>query len=77
MFGDIGAWADGAARGVVRAKTGNLSAVAALAGLAYDRAGGLLIFAIMAPHVPAAYLLQNAAEAIGSAAGGLAACGCR
>jgi len=77
VFGDIGAWADGAARGVVRAKTGNLSAVAALAGLAYDRAGGLLIFAIMAPHVPAAYLLQNAAEAIGSAAGGLAACGCR
>jgi serine-type D-Ala-D-Ala carboxypeptidase/endopeptidase (penicillin-binding protein 4) len=76
-FGGIGAAADGAARGVVRAKTGNLPAVAALAGLAYDRGGGLLIFAIMAPHVPAAYLLQNAADAIDSAAGGLADCGCR
>jgi D-alanyl-D-alanine carboxypeptidase/D-alanyl-D-alanine-endopeptidase (penicillin-binding protein 4) len=76
-FGGIGAVADGAARGVVRAKTGNLPAVAALAGLAYDRGGGLLIFAIMAPHVPAAYLLQNAADAIDSAAGGLADCGCR
>jgi D-alanyl-D-alanine carboxypeptidase/D-alanyl-D-alanine-endopeptidase (penicillin-binding protein 4) len=77
VFGGIGAVADGAARGVVRAKTGNLPAVAALAGLAYDRDGGLLIFAIMAPHVPAASLLQNAADAIDSAAGGLADCGCR
>jgi serine-type D-Ala-D-Ala carboxypeptidase/endopeptidase (penicillin-binding protein 4) len=77
VFGGIGAAADGAARGVVRAKTGNLPAVAALAGLAYDRDGGLLIFAIMAPHVPAAYLLQNAADAIDKAAGGLADCGCR
>jgi len=76
-FGGIGAMADGAARGVVRAKTGNLTTVAALAGLAYDRDGSLLIFAIMAPHVPAAYLLQNAADAIDSAAGGLADCGCR
>jgi len=77
VFGGIGALAGGAARGVVRAKTGNLSGVAALAGLAYDRAGGLLIFAIMAPHVPSDYLLQNAANAIDSAAGGLADCGCR
>jgi len=76
-FGGIGSLAGGSARGVVRAKTGNLSTVAALAGLAYDRDGGLLIFAIMAPQVPGADLLQNAADAIDSAAAGLAGCGCR
>ena len=76
-FGGIGSLAGGSARGVVRAKTGNLSTVAALAGLAYDRDGSLLIFAIMAPQVPGAGLLQNAADAIDSAAAGLAGCGCR
>jgi D-alanyl-D-alanine carboxypeptidase/D-alanyl-D-alanine-endopeptidase (penicillin-binding protein 4) len=76
-FGGIGGLAGGSARGVVRAKTGNLSTVAALAGLAYDRDGGLLIFAIMAPQVPGAGLLQSAADAIDSAAAGLAGCGCR
>jgi serine-type D-Ala-D-Ala carboxypeptidase/endopeptidase (penicillin-binding protein 4) len=76
-FGGIGGLAGGSARGVVRAKTGNLSTVAALAGLAYDRSGRLLIFAIMAPQVPGAGLLQNAADAIDSAAAGLAGCGCR
>jgi D-alanyl-D-alanine carboxypeptidase len=76
-FGGIGSLAGGAARGVVRAKTGNLSTVAALAGLAYDRSGRLLIFAIMAPQVPGAGLLQGAADAIDSAAAGLAGCGCR
>jgi D-alanyl-D-alanine carboxypeptidase/D-alanyl-D-alanine-endopeptidase (penicillin-binding protein 4) len=76
-FGGIGGLAGGTARGVVRAKTGNLSTVAALAGLAYDRDGRLLIFAIMAPQVPGAGLLQNAADAIDSAAAGLAGCGCR
>jgi D-alanyl-D-alanine carboxypeptidase/D-alanyl-D-alanine-endopeptidase (penicillin-binding protein 4) len=76
-FGGIGSLADGAARGVVRAKTGNLGTVAALAGLAYDRDGRLLLFAIMAPSVPSAGLLQNAADAIDSAAAGLAKCGCR
>jgi D-alanyl-D-alanine carboxypeptidase/D-alanyl-D-alanine-endopeptidase (penicillin-binding protein 4) len=76
-FGGIGSLAGGSARGVVRAKTGNLSTVAALAGLAYDRDGGLLIFAIMASRVPAAGLLQTAADAIDSAAAGLAECGCR
>jgi D-alanyl-D-alanine carboxypeptidase/D-alanyl-D-alanine-endopeptidase (penicillin-binding protein 4) len=73
VFGGI----DGAARGVVRAKTGNLDTVATLAGLVYDRSGALLIFAIMAPQVPDAGLLQTAADAINSAAAGLAACGCR
>ncbi|HEX4288162.1 MAG TPA: D-alanyl-D-alanine carboxypeptidase/D-alanyl-D-alanine-endopeptidase [Trebonia sp.] len=76
-FGGIGGLAGGSARGVVRAKTGNLSTVATLAGLAYDRDGRLLIFAIMAPRVPAVGLLQNAADAIDSAAAGLAGCGCR
>jgi D-alanyl-D-alanine carboxypeptidase/D-alanyl-D-alanine-endopeptidase (penicillin-binding protein 4) len=71
-FGGI----DGAARGVVRAKTGNLDTVAALAGLAYDRSGNLLIFAIMAPQVPGVQQLQPAADAIDDAAAGLADCGC-
>ena len=73
VFGGI----DGAARGVVRAKTGNLDTVATLTGLVYDHSGALLIFAIMAPQVPNAGLLQTAAGAIDSAAAGLAACGCR
>jgi D-alanyl-D-alanine carboxypeptidase len=71
-FGGIG----GAARGVVRAKTGNLDTVATLAGLAYDRSGGLLLFAIMAPQVPGEGQLQPAADAIDAAAAGLAGCGC-
>ncbi|HTU08875.1 MAG TPA: D-alanyl-D-alanine carboxypeptidase/D-alanyl-D-alanine-endopeptidase [Trebonia sp.] len=72
-FGGIG----GAARGVVRAKTGNLGTVATLAGLVYDRSGALLIFAIMAPEVPGAAMLQTAADDIDTAATGLAECGCR
>jgi serine-type D-Ala-D-Ala carboxypeptidase/endopeptidase (penicillin-binding protein 4) len=72
VFGEIG----GAARGVVRAKTGNLNTVATLAGLAYDRSGELLLFAIMAPKVPGAGQLQSAADAIDAAAAGLAECGC-
>jgi D-alanyl-D-alanine carboxypeptidase/D-alanyl-D-alanine-endopeptidase (penicillin-binding protein 4) len=73
VFGGIG----GAARGVVRAKTGNLTTVAALAGLVYDHSGRLLIFAIMAPQIPGAGMLQTAADAIDNAATALAACGCR
>jgi D-alanyl-D-alanine carboxypeptidase/D-alanyl-D-alanine-endopeptidase (penicillin-binding protein 4) len=73
VFGGIG----GAARGIVRAKTGNLTTVAALAGLVYDRSGRLLIFAIMAPKIPNSGLLQTAANAIDSAATALASCGCK
>jgi D-alanyl-D-alanine carboxypeptidase/D-alanyl-D-alanine-endopeptidase (penicillin-binding protein 4) len=73
VFGGIG----GAARGVLRAKTGNLTTVATLAGLVYDRSGSLLIFAIMAPRVPSPVMLRTAAGAIDAAAVGLAACGCR
>jgi serine-type D-Ala-D-Ala carboxypeptidase/endopeptidase (penicillin-binding protein 4) len=76
-FGGIGSLDGGAARGVVRAKTGNLGTVAALAGLAYDRAGQLLLFAIMAPQVPGAGALPSAADALDTAAAGLARCGCR
>jgi D-alanyl-D-alanine carboxypeptidase/D-alanyl-D-alanine-endopeptidase (penicillin-binding protein 4) len=72
VFGDIG----GAARGVVRAKTGNLSTVAALAGLVYDRDGRVLVFVFNADQVPAADL-QEAADALNDAAGSLASCGCR
>jgi D-alanyl-D-alanine carboxypeptidase/D-alanyl-D-alanine-endopeptidase (penicillin-binding protein 4) len=72
VFGGIG----GPARGVVRAKTGNLATVASLAGLVYDRSGDLLLFAIMAPRVPSADQLQQAADALDSAAAGLATCGC-
>ena len=75
-FGGIGDLDGGVARGVVRAKTGNLSTIASLAGLAYDRDGRLLIFAIMAPDIPSSGLLQSAATAIDRAAAGLAACGC-
>ena len=75
-FGGIGGIAGGTARGVVRAKTGNLATVASLAGLVYDRSGDLLLFAIMAPQVPGADQLQQAANALDAAAAGLATCGC-
>ena len=71
-FGGI----SGTARGVVRAKTGNLATVASLAGVVYDRSGELLLFAIMAPQVPGADQLQQAADALDAAAAGLATCGC-
>ena len=68
----------GMARGVVRAKTGNLASVADLAGLVVDNSGRLLIFALMASRaandggVPV-----TAANAIDATAAGLAACGCQ
>jgi D-alanyl-D-alanine carboxypeptidase/D-alanyl-D-alanine-endopeptidase (penicillin-binding protein 4) len=75
-FGGISGIAGGTARGVVRAKTGNLATVASLAGIVYDRSGELLLFAIMAPQVPGADQLQQAADALDAAAAGLATCGC-
>jgi serine-type D-Ala-D-Ala carboxypeptidase/endopeptidase (penicillin-binding protein 4) len=75
-FGGIGGLDGGAARGVVRAKTGNLDTVATLAGLTYDRSGTLLLFAIMAPQVPGAGELPSAADAVDGAAARLAECGC-
>jgi D-alanyl-D-alanine carboxypeptidase/D-alanyl-D-alanine-endopeptidase (penicillin-binding protein 4) len=70
VFGGIG----GAALGTVRAKTGNLDSVTALAGLVYDKDGALLAFAFMADQVAS---LDQAASAIDSAAEELAGCGCR
>jgi serine-type D-Ala-D-Ala carboxypeptidase/endopeptidase (penicillin-binding protein 4) len=64
----------GPALGMVRAKTGNLSSVATLAGLVYDKEGTLLAFAVMADDVTD---LGEAAGAIDTAAQDLAGCGCR
>ena len=72
VFGGIG----GSARGVVRAKTGNLSTVAALAGLVYDRNGRVLVFAFNAASVPSAGDLDRAADTLNDAATALASCGC-
>ncbi|HEY4853128.1 MAG TPA: D-alanyl-D-alanine carboxypeptidase/D-alanyl-D-alanine-endopeptidase [Streptosporangiaceae bacterium] len=66
----------GPALGAVRAKTGNLDTVAAMAGLAYDRQGQVLAFAFMADQVPPGSLTQAAAE-IDAMATLLAGCGCR
>jgi D-alanyl-D-alanine carboxypeptidase/D-alanyl-D-alanine-endopeptidase (penicillin-binding protein 4) len=64
--------------GVVRAKTGNLSTVAALAGTAYARNGQLLGFAIMADQISAGPgALVRAATAMVDMASALAGCGCR
>ncbi len=64
--------------GVVRAKTGNLTTVAALAGTAYARNGQLLAFAVMADQISKAPgALQRAATAMVNVATVLAGCGCR
>jgi D-alanyl-D-alanine carboxypeptidase/D-alanyl-D-alanine-endopeptidase (penicillin-binding protein 4) len=72
VFGAIG----GPARGVVRAKTGNLSTVVALAGLVYDQGGHVLVFSFDAASVPGADL-DSAASTLNDAASALASCGCR
>jgi D-alanyl-D-alanine carboxypeptidase/D-alanyl-D-alanine-endopeptidase (penicillin-binding protein 4) len=67
-----------AGMGAVRAKTGNLSTVAALAGTAYARNGQLLAFAVMADRLSAAPgALASAATAMVNVASALAGCGCR
>jgi D-alanyl-D-alanine carboxypeptidase/D-alanyl-D-alanine-endopeptidase (penicillin-binding protein 4) len=63
------------ALGLVRAKTGNLSTVAALAGIAYSRNGQLLGFAFMADKVRAKGLAAAGADIAGLATA-LAGCGC-
>ena len=64
-----------AALGVVRAKTGNLTTVAALAGIAYAANGQLLSFAVMADQLPGGGL-EGAGVQLVKVATALAACGC-
>ena len=66
---------DRLARGEVRAKTGTLTGVSSLAGLAQGRDGGLVVFAFMADGVPATGTLE-ARAALDAAAAALVACGC-
>jgi len=73
VFSGIG----GAALGSVRAKTGNLGTVTALAGMVSDRNGTTLVFAFMADQIPTQGMLDAAATAIDAAAAALAGCGCR
>jgi serine-type D-Ala-D-Ala carboxypeptidase/endopeptidase (penicillin-binding protein 4) len=71
-FGDIGL----PALGVVRAKTGNLTTVVSLAGIAYASNGQLLAFAFMADQLPAGGLAPGATD-LSRLAADLAGCGCR
>ncbi|HEU5155764.1 MAG TPA: D-alanyl-D-alanine carboxypeptidase/D-alanyl-D-alanine-endopeptidase [Streptosporangiaceae bacterium] len=63
-----------AGAGVVRAKTGTLSDVSTLAGLAYDADGRLLAFAFMVNDVTSTSLARVALDRLASV---LAGCGCR
>jgi serine-type D-Ala-D-Ala carboxypeptidase/endopeptidase (penicillin-binding protein 4) len=74
--GSVFAEAGRAALGLVRAKTGNLNTVAALAGIAYARNGQLLSFAVMADRLKMGALDQAGAQ-IARLATALARCGCR
>ncbi|HZB29546.1 MAG TPA: D-alanyl-D-alanine carboxypeptidase/D-alanyl-D-alanine-endopeptidase [Streptosporangiaceae bacterium] len=60
--------------GAVRAKTGTLSNVSSLAGLAYDADGRLLAFAFMVNNVKSTSLARLALDQLASV---LAGCGCR
>jgi len=63
-----------AAAGLVRAKTGTLTGVSALAGVVLDRSGALLAFAFVAPKTTARKPAQAALDRLAAI---LAGCGCR
>jgi serine-type D-Ala-D-Ala carboxypeptidase/endopeptidase (penicillin-binding protein 4) len=63
------------AAGQIRAKTGTLNGVSALAGLVRGAGGRLLVFAVIADRVPPAGTLA-AEDALDSLAATLARCGC-
>jgi serine-type D-Ala-D-Ala carboxypeptidase/endopeptidase (penicillin-binding protein 4) len=66
-----------AGAGVVRAKTGTLTTVSALAGLVHDEDGRLLVFALMADRVAAGDApTESAKAALDQIAATLASCGC-
>jgi len=62
--------------GLVRAKTGTLGSVSALAGTAVDADGRTLSFALLADSLPIGTTLE-ARAALDEAAAAIAGCGCR
>jgi D-alanyl-D-alanine carboxypeptidase/D-alanyl-D-alanine-endopeptidase (penicillin-binding protein 4) len=63
--------------GVVRAKTGTLTGVSALAGLVHDMDGRLILFAVIADRVPGGDAGTAASDAaLDRVAAALAGCGC-
>lgn len=71
-FGPFG----GSGLGTVRAKTGNLTGVATLAGIVYTASGQSLAFAFMGDNIPPK-LATSAESALAQLATALAGCGCR
>lgn len=67
------------AAGVVRAKTGTLTGVAALAGTLMDADGRLLLFAVMADRTPPPPVggIDRTRAALDTVVTAVAACGCR
>ncbi|MFN2518040.1 MAG: D-alanyl-D-alanine carboxypeptidase/D-alanyl-D-alanine-endopeptidase [Jatrophihabitantaceae bacterium] len=64
--------------GVVRAKTGTITAVSSLVGIVHDADGRLLVFALVGDRVPPGVQATRAAEAVlDQIAATLAGCGCR
>ena len=68
-----GSGSGGSAAGVVRAKTGTLSGVSALAGVAVDADGRLLAFAVVADAAGNTFQAEAALDRVAAA---IASCGC-